>query len=63
MSAASVSWYSLTLARKSSKLILPLSSQATTTTLSPAIVALAGFVPCADAGIKQISRCPCPLTS
>ena len=36
--------------------ILPVSSQATTTTLNPAIVALAGLVPWAELGIRQILR-------
>lgn len=33
-------------------------SHATTTTCIPAICAEAGLVPCAEAGIRQISRCP-----
>ena len=33
-------------------------SQATTTTCIPAICAEAGLVPCAELGIRQISRCP-----
>ena len=39
---------------------LPLPSQATTTTRMPAICADAGFVPCADAGMRQTLRWPSP---
>jgi hypothetical protein len=37
---------------RSSKLILPLSSVATTTTVQPHITAVAGLVPCAEAGTQ-----------
>ena len=40
--------------------MLPLASQATTTTFSPAMTALAGFVPWAECGIRQTFRCPSP---
>ena len=39
---------------------LPLSSQAVTTTCMPAICALAGLVPCAEEGIRQMLRWPWP---
>ncbi len=39
---------------------MPSSSVATTTTRMPAIAALAAFVPCADAGIRQTSRFASP---
>ena len=42
------------------KFLAPGSSQRTTTTLYPAIAAEAGFVPWADDGMRQMSRCPCP---
>ena len=45
------------LASRSARSTLPSSSQATTTTRMPAICADAGLVPCADAGIRQTSRC------
>src|SRR5438046_5481152 len=60
MSAASVSLCSAALARRSPRSMLPLASACTGTTRSPAITALAGFVPCADVGIKQVVRCPSP---
>ena len=44
------------LARKSSMSTLPWLSQAVTTTSKPAICALAGLVPWADEGIRQIVR-------
>ena len=47
---------SSTLSFKSVKSIFPLSSHLTTTTFIPAITALAGFVPCAEEGIKKIFR-------
>ena len=51
---------SATLFVKSSKSILPLSSHFTITTFKPAIIALAGFVPCADSGIMQtLLSAPC----
>ena len=37
---------------------LPFGSVATTTTLKPAMTALAGLVPCAEAGINTTSRAP-----
>ena len=49
------------LACKSSKSTLPCASDFTTTTSIPTILAEAGFVPCADEGIRQISRCDWPL--
>ena len=36
---------------------------ATETTFIPAMTALAGFVPCADVGIKQTLRCASPRDS
>src|SRR5438132_7150062 len=51
---------SAALARRSPTSMLPLASACTGTTRSPAITALAGFVPCADVGIKQVVRCPSP---
>ncbi len=48
------------LAARSVRSTLPFSSQATTTTRMPAITALAAFVPCADDGIRQTSRCDSP---
>ena len=41
--------------------MLPSSSVPTTTTFIPAITALAALVPCADAGIRQMS--PVPLAA
>ena len=40
--------------------MLPDSSVATTTTRMPAITADAAFVPWADAGMRQTSRCESP---
>jgi hypothetical protein len=40
--------------------MLPLGSVFTTTTFMPAITALAGFVPCADCGMRQMFRCASP---
>ncbi len=40
--------------------MLPSASQATTTMRRPIICAVAGFVPCADDGIRQTSRWPWP---
>ena len=37
-----------------------LSSQATATTFMPAMTALAGLVPCAEAGMRQTLRWPSP---
>ncbi|MCY1314578.1 hypothetical protein D9M70_652440 [compost metagenome] len=42
---------------------LPCASQAVTTTCRPTIWALAGLVPCAEAGIRQMLRWPWPLAS
>ena len=39
---------------------LPMVSHFTTTTFMPAICALAGLVPCADSGMRQILRWPSP---
>jgi len=39
---------------------LPLGAVPTTTTRKPAMMALAGFVPCADAGMSTTSRWPSP---
>nr|WP_284290777.1 hypothetical protein [Angustibacter aerolatus] len=50
-----------TLARRSSTSTSPASAVFTTTTFMPAITALAAFVPCALAGMRQIVRSPCPL--
>ncbi len=49
--------------RSAFALTLPFSSQATTTTRSPAITADAAFVPCAEDGIRQMSRSPCPCAT
>ena len=43
--------------------MLPFSDEFTTTTCIPAITALAGFVPCAEEGIKQIFLSKSPLFS
>ena len=43
--------------------MLPSSSVFTTTTFIPAITALAGFVPCADCGMRQTSRSLSPRDS
>ena len=40
--------------------MLPSRVLATTTTRMPAMTALAGLVPCADAGISTTSRCVSP---
>ena len=48
-------------ARRSSTSTFPWSSHFTTTTFMPAMTALAGFVPCADAGIRQMRRWPWPV--
>ena len=48
------------LARRSAISILPDSSQSTTTTSKPAIAALAGLVPCAELGMRQVVRWPSP---
>src|ERR1043166_8520602 len=50
-------------ARRSARLISPSFNVATETTLRPAITALAGFVPCAEVGIKQTLRCASPRDS
>ena len=47
----------------SSRSTLPSESHATTTTCMPAICAEAGLVPCADEGMRQMSRCPSFLDS
>ncbi len=46
------------LARRSARSMLPSRSQPTTTTCNPAIAALAGLVPCALDGIRQIVAMP-----
>ena len=51
------------LARRSARSMLPRSSDATGTTLNPAITALAGLVPCADIGIRHTFRCASPRDS
>ena len=43
--------------------MLPRSSHATATTWQPAITALAGFVPCAETGMRHTSRCAWPRDS
>ena len=43
--------------------IFPFSDEFTTTTSIPAITALAGFVPCADDGIRHIFLSKSPLFS
>mmetsp|Transcript_2252 Transcript_2252/g.3947 ORF Transcript_2252/g.3947 Transcript_2252/m.3947 type:complete len:210 (-) Transcript_2252:1252-1881(-) len=63
MNAATFSLCFSTFALKSSKSIFPSSSLSTTTTFIPAMVALAGLVPCALLGIRQTLRCPCPICS
>ena len=50
-------------ARRSARSMLPCASQATATTLKPAITALAGLVPCAETGIRQTLRCASPRLS
>ncbi len=60
ISAARFFECSLALALISSMSILPSSRQRTTTTLMPAIAALAGLVPCAEDGIRQTVRWPSP---
>ncbi|MNR18959.1 hypothetical protein D3C85_1357210 [compost metagenome] len=45
---------------RSCRSTLPSASHATTTTFMPAIWADAGLVPCADEGIRQMSRCASP---
>src|SRR5438046_1886069 len=47
-------------ARRSVRSTLPLASHAVTTTSMPAICALAGLVPCAEEGIRQMLRCASP---
>ena len=61
INAAKVSEYFSALCLKSSKSTLPLSSHLTTTTCIPHIDAEAGFVPCAELGIRQISLCASDL--
>ena len=51
------------LARRSSTSTLPSASHPTTTTCIPAMCALAGFVPWAEAGMRQMSRDPSPRLS
>ena len=63
MIAARSSLRSLALASKSTKSIVPASVLFTTTTFIPAMTALAGFVPCADAGMRQTFLCCSPRSS
>src|SRR5690606_41227799 len=49
--------------RKSSTSMFPFSVDFVTTTFMPAITALAGLVPCAEDGIKQMFLCWSPLDS
>ena len=60
ISAASASRCCSAFAVRSATSMLPFASVATTTTLSPAMTALAGFVPCADDGISTTSRFASP---
>ena len=60
MSAASVSRCCAALARRSATSTLPSSSLATGTTRIPAITALAGLVPWADIGMRQVVRWTSP---
>ena len=57
----SVSLYCAALRLKSATSMYPFASHFTTTTSNPAIVQLAGFVPCADCGTRHTLRCPCPV--
>ena len=59
--AASLSLCSVAFSLRSSRSIFPYSSHLIITTFIPAITALAGFVPCADDGIRQIFLCSSPL--
>ena len=54
ISAERLSLCKIAFSRKSSTSILPSSVALVTTTFIPAITALAGFVPCAEDGIKQM---------
>ena len=63
ISAASRSACFAAFAFRSARSTLPSRSQPTTTTVNPAIAALAGFVPCALDGIRQTSRCASPRAS
>ena len=56
ITAANRSPASSALAAKSSRSMSPFSADFTVTTLIPAMVAEAGFVPWAEAGIRQTSR-------
>ena len=60
MQAARLSPAASAFARKSSRSTSPFSADFTTTTFIPAIWAEAGFVPCAEVGIRQTLRCPSP---
>jgi hypothetical protein len=60
MAAANESPAAAAFASRSVRSTLPRSSHATTTTLSPAITALAAFVPCALDGIRQTVRLVSP---
>ena len=63
ISAARSAECSSALVRTSATSMLPRSSHATVTTLIPAMTALAGFVPCADTGMRQTSRCASPRSA
>ncbi|MNI51353.1 hypothetical protein D3C81_1071390 [compost metagenome] len=56
MIAARRSLYFSALRRMSSTSTLPLASVLVTTTFMPHICAEAGLVPCAESGIRQMSR-------
>jgi hypothetical protein len=62
MKQAKLSLYFSAFSFKSAISIFPYSSFLIATTFNPAITALAGLVPWADNGIKQISLCPCPMS-
>jgi hypothetical protein len=62
INAARLSLCSFAFAFRSSTSIDPSFAVFTGTTLNPAMTALAGFVPCALSGIRQIFRCPARAT-
>jgi hypothetical protein len=61
ISAPSLSLCVSAFSLRSAMSTLPPSSVFTTTTSMPAMTALAGFVPCADLGIRHTVLCPSPL--
>jgi len=63
INAASLSRFASAFARRSATSMFPFASVFTTTTFIPAITALAGFVPCADCGMRHTSRCVSPRDS